>query len=477
MPPLIVPLTPSAVPATPSDPAPAAASAAGQSTFADALSRAGAPAQSVTDNVAATSDSPTGHAADASGTAGAAQQASPVAQPATGAQGNHATQASGRTTGGAAAQSAVANRPASGRAVGAGSMSAAGDPSQPATDAALQPGAVEVTPAAATVSGKILPQGTDKPQPEHGTPKREDGTAQPAGLPQALAMLIAVPAAGAATPGAGSAPAAASDASPRVGMNPATGTAARAALPRALESAATSASGATGPRQFTARASSQTAPMQTVTDAVAGQTPAGLLARLHDTAAPALESPSATKPAGASAMGAQAPSPLTPVVAQPTLQVPATAAVAAGSTAAAAVQPPVGSPAWGQAMSQQVLIAVQGQQQIATLHLNPPQLGPLAVHLQVQEGQVQAQFISPHAAVRQAVEAALPQLHDMFGNAGLTLLQTSVGAQGGQPSRQGWSQRRGTGLAAGAAVSAVAAGEAQPATALHWRKGLVNTYV
>ena len=478
MPPLIVPLTPSAVPATPSDPAPAAASAAGQSTFADALSRAGAPTQSATDNVAAASDSSTARAADASGTAGAAQQASPVAQPAPGAQGNHATQASGRSTGGAGGQAAAANRQASGRAGGAGSISAPGDPSQAATDAALQLVAGEVPAAAATASGKVLPPGTDKPQPERGNPKREaDGAAQPAGALQVLAMLTAVPAAGAATPGAGSAPAAASDASPRVGMNPAPGTAARAALPRALESAATSASGAIGSGQFTARASGQTAPVQTVTDAASGPTSASRLARLHDTAAPALESPSATKPAGASDMAAQAPSPLTPVVAQPTLQVPATAAAAAGSTTAATVHPPVGSPAWGQAMSQQVLIAVQGQQQIATLHLNPPQLGPLAVHLQVQDGQVQAQFISPHAAVRQAVEAALPQLHDMFGNAGLTLLQTSVGTQGGQPGRQGWSQRRGSGSAAGAAVSAVAAGEAQPATVLHWRQGLVNTYV
>lgn len=445
MPPLIVPLTPSAVPATPSDPAPAAASAAGQSTFADALSRAGAPAQSATDNVAATSDSPTGHAADASGTAGAAQQASPVAQPAMGAQGNHATQASSRTTGGAVAQSAVANRPASGRAVGAGSTSAAGDPSQPATDVALQLVAVEVPAAAATGSGKILPQGTDKPQPEHGTPKREtDGTAQPAGPLQALAMLVAAPAGSAA-----------------------------GAVRHAVES------GATTLARLSLRDGASPGNSQVTGDVRAGSTPINLLVHLHDAGVPALESmPGAKSVSARDALAqAQAPSPLTPVVAQPPLQVPATAAVAAGSTAAAAVQPPVGSPAWGQAMSQQVLIAVQGQQQIATLHLNPPQLGPLAVHLQVQDGQVQAQFISPHAAVRQAVEAALPQLHDMFGNAGLTLLQTSVGAQGGQPGRQGWSQRRGSGSAVGAAVSAVAAGEVQPATVLHWRHGLVNTYV
>ena len=134
------------------------------------------------------------------------------------------------------------------------------------------------------------------------------------------------------------------------------------------------------------------------------------------------------------------------------------------------------SPDWGQAMNQQVMLAAQGQQQFATLHLNPPQLGPLEVHLQMHDGQIQAQFVSPHAVVRQAVEAALPQLRDLFTGAGLTLSQTSVGTQGGQGERQqARSQRGAPGLAdiasVGAPISATAA------QTLRWQQGLVNTYV
>jgi flagellar hook-length control protein FliK len=147
-------------------------------------------------------------------------------------------------------------------------------------------------------------------------------------------------------------------------------------------------------------------------------------------------------------------------------------------TWAATVPAHMGAPDWGRAMNQQVLLAAQGQQQFATLHLNPPQLGPLEVHLQMQDGQIQAQFVSAHAVVRQAVEAALPQLRDVFAGAGLSLSQTSVGAQGGQGDRQQARSQRGT--SGSNAIADVAAGGAPGASAaqvLRWQQGLVNTYV
>lgn len=145
---------------------------------------------------------------------------------------------------------------------------------------------------------------------------------------------------------------------------------------------------------------------------------------------------------------------------------------------AATVPARMGSPDWGQAMNQQVLLAAQGQQQFATLHLNPPQLGPLEVHLQMHDGQIQAQFVSAHAVVRQAVEAALPQLRDVFAGAGLSLGQTSVGTQGGQSDRQqARSQRGASGSNAIADIAAGGAPGASAAQVLRWQQGLVNTYV
>lgn len=152
--------------------------------------------------------------------------------------------------------------------------------------------------------------------------------------------------------------------------------------------------------------------------------------------------------------------------------------VAQAPSHTASIGHPVGSPDWGQALGQQILLAVQGGQQTALLQLDPAHLGPLQVRLQVHDGQVQAQFVSAHAAVRQAVESALPQLHELFAGSGLSLTHTSVGAQGGgQAGGRGWGGAR-PGLSAAAAVAASAADHTAPAAlAPRWQRGLVNTYV
>lgn len=161
---------------------------------------------------------------------------------------------------------------------------------------------------------------------------------------------------------------------------------------------------------------------------------------------------------------------LSPGVAPGALQ-PATAAPEASATYSASLPSPVGSAPWGQELGQQVLLAVDSGLQSATLHLNPPQLGPLEVHLQLQGGQVNAQFASPHQAVREAVQGALPQLHDLFSGAGLSLGQASVSREGrGQPR----SAPARSAAARSASIDVVGAQPTQPA---RWVRGLVNTYV
>ncbi|MBU6513809.1 MAG: flagellar hook-length control protein FliK, partial [Betaproteobacteria bacterium] len=153
-----------------------------------------------------------------------------------------------------------------------------------------------------------------------------------------------------------------------------------------------------------------------------------------------------------------------------------TSGVEAAATYSAALPSPVGSAPWGQELGQQMLMAVDGKLQTATLHLNPPQLGPLEVQLQMQGGQVNAQFASPHQAVRQAVESALPQLHDMFAGAGINLGQASVGTGSPRDGGSGGTRPRTASRAGRDALDAVGAGLApQPSAA--WLRGLVNTYV
>jgi flagellar hook-length control protein FliK len=92
----------------------------------------------------------------------------------------------------------------------------------------------------------------------------------------------------------------------------------------------------------------------------------------------------------------------------------------------AALTPEVGSGEWGQALGRQMLHMGKAGEQVAELQLNPPGLGPLKVTLSMNDNQVQAMFVSAHASVRAAVEAALPQLRSTLADNGISLGDTSV---------------------------------------------------
>src|SRR5690606_36353856 len=107
-------------------------------------------------------------------------------------------------------------------------------------------------------------------------------------------------------------------------------------------------------------------------------------------------------------------------------------AASSASILTGSIPVPVGSPQWAPAFSEQMVQI--GTQQGGTLHhaelrLDPPDLGPLRVMLSMQGDQATATFVSPHASVRTAVEAALPQLMQALADAGISLGNTSVGEQ------------------------------------------------
>jgi flagellar hook-length control protein FliK len=103
--------------------------------------------------------------------------------------------------------------------------------------------------------------------------------------------------------------------------------------------------------------------------------------------------------------------------------------------------PPVGTPAWDQAVGQKIVWMVAGAQQSASLTLNPPDLGPMQIVLNVSNAQANATFVAPQAEVRQALEAALPRLREMLGDAGIQLGQTNINA--GTPNQGGHFEQGG----------------------------------
>lgn len=86
-------------------------------------------------------------------------------------------------------------------------------------------------------------------------------------------------------------------------------------------------------------------------------------------------------------------------------------------------------PAWGDEFSQKITWMATQQNQSAELHLNPPQLGPLDVTLKMNGDQATATFTSPHAAVREAIEQAMPKLREMLADNGIMLGNAMVSDQ------------------------------------------------
>jgi flagellar hook-length control protein FliK len=124
------------------------------------------------------------------------------------------------------------------------------------------------------------------------------------------------------------------------------------------------------------------------------------------------------------------------------------AQAAKGDTAAVAsdaIEARVGAPTWSEGLGQKVVWMVGQQRHSAEIQLNPPNLGPLEVKLTVSQDQVSASFVSHHADVRNAIEAALPRLREMLADSGITLGNVSVGAESFAQQQQQAQQQASSG--------------------------------
>lgn len=96
---------------------------------------------------------------------------------------------------------------------------------------------------------------------------------------------------------------------------------------------------------------------------------------------------------------------------------------------ATSVQTPLGHANWGQDVGERVQWMVSQKMQGAQVKLNPVNLGPMEVRVQVQNDQASVQFTAHNAVVREALEAALPRLRDMFEASGVELVDVDVSGQ------------------------------------------------
>jgi flagellar hook-length control protein FliK len=129
---------------------------------------------------------------------------------------------------------------------------------------------------------------------------------------------------------------------------------------------------------------------------------------------------------------------------------------------------PVQSSQWPQALGTEIRWLTSQNIQSAVLRLSPEHLGPVQVNISVNASHVSVSFGAAHPDTRAALEQAMPRLRDMLSGAGLTLGEATVQQQSRQASQN--SNPAARSLLGGADT------DAQPASAVTWRSGLVDEY-
>jgi flagellar hook-length control protein FliK len=98
-----------------------------------------------------------------------------------------------------------------------------------------------------------------------------------------------------------------------------------------------------------------------------------------------------------------------------------------GGNGPTSISVPPQHPQWAQQVGDRVQWMVGHNLQRADIRLNPPDLGSLEVRIHVgNDHQTHISFSSPHAHVRDALEAAMPRLREMMHDSGLNLANADV---------------------------------------------------
>ena len=83
-------------------------------------------------------------------------------------------------------------------------------------------------------------------------------------------------------------------------------------------------------------------------------------------------------------------------------------------------------PEWNKEIAERVVWMHKQEIPSAELRLNPRHLGPISIRVDVTQDQVTVAFTAQHAAVKEAIEVALPKLREMFSAQQLNLAEVNV---------------------------------------------------
>jgi flagellar hook-length control protein FliK len=144
-----------------------------------------------------------------------------------------------------------------------------------------------------------------------------------------------------------------------------------------------------------------------------------------------------------------------------------------------ALTPDVNTDQFGETIGTQLTYMANEKISHAHIKVSPTDMGTIEVSLKLDGDRVHADFSSPQADVRQALEQSLPKLREMLGQQGFQLAQADVGHRQQQQAQssgsQGFGERGGQGGREGFAGNGQA-DAGVPAAVVRVARGLVDAY-
>lgn len=106
-----------------------------------------------------------------------------------------------------------------------------------------------------------------------------------------------------------------------------------------------------------------------------------------------------------------------------------------------ALELPVQHPQWGQELGNKAVWMINHRLSEAQIRLNPKELGPIEIKVNVQNDQATVHFNTHHHGVRESIETAIPRLRDLLAEQGLNLVDVNVAQQdAGHAQSEGFGQ-------------------------------------
>jgi flagellar hook-length control protein FliK len=139
------------------------------------------------------------------------------------------------------------------------------------------------------------------------------------------------------------------------------------------------------------------------------------------------------------------------------------------AAATPAMQTAVGNSGWAEELGSHVIWMAQQGVSTASLRLQPEHLGPLEVKISVHDATASVWFGANEPETRTALQAALPQLKEMFAAQGMTLTDAGVSRESPREQPLPRTAPPASGVSAQAAPEGVS-------MALSLRRGLIDTY-